>query len=351
MPTEVIKIVRPGDVVVGMGAGSISEFAPRFVQLLDRYANPTRKTKVAVLYGGDSAEREVSLISGRSVLAALIEKGYDAEMIDVTDRLLGSGDLLPLVGPQRPDVAFLAVHGSRAEDGAIQGLCELLHLPYTGSGIRACALAMDKECTKQVLMEAGLPVPQGMLLTSPDQEARLSTEWKPVVVKPNAQGSTIGLSFVEDEIDLQKAIHKAFAYDSSVLVEEWLRGMEISVPVLGDRVLPVVEIVPNTGRYDFASKYLEGATLEVIPARLSPEMTARAQQYALRAHRALSCSGATRTDMIVDGTDFRILEVNTLPGMTPTSLLPNSAASAGIAFPELVDWIVQDALVKYGVKA
>ena len=348
---EVAKIVRPGDIVVAMGAGNISEFAPTFVQLLDSRANPMRKTRVAVLYGGDSAEREVSLISGRSVQTALISKGYDSYLVDVSDLLLSTGELSPLVGEHRPDVVFLAVHGSRAEDGAIQGLCELLHLPYTGSGIRSSALAMDKQSTKQILKSAGLPVANGVHLTSPKEFVRLGNAWKPVVVKPNAQGSTVGLSFVEQEKDLAAALEKAFAYDTSVLVEDWMRGMEISVPVLGDRVLPVVEIVPATGKYDFASKYLEGATQEIVPARLTPEMTARAQDYALRAHQALGCAGATRTDMIVNGEDFCLLEVNTLPGMTKTSLLPNSAASVGLAFPELVDWIVQNALVRHGVKA
>jgi D-alanine--D-alanine ligase len=174
-------------------------------------------------------------------------------------------------------------------------------------------------------------------------------------VKPNAQGSTVGLSFVETEEQLRPAIDKAFAYDDAVLVEEWVRGMEISVPVLGEKALPVVEIAPRSGRYDFASKYLPGATDEIVPARLPDKVQQRAQEIALQAHRALGCEGATRTDMIVpepyENAEPVVLEVNTLPGMTATSLLPNSAKAAGIDFDDLVEWMVEDALGRHGAKA
>jgi len=315
--------------------------------MLDQYADPTRKTRVAVLYGGDNGEREVSLISGPSVLKALLAKGYDAWLADPTEMLVGKGSLSAITGAHRPDVVFLALHGTYLEGGGAQGLCELLHLPYTGSGLLASALAMDKEQTKQRLALAGLPVARGVLLTSATQDIELSP---PLVVKPNAQGSTVGLSFVETAEALPGAIDRAFAYDLAVLVEEWIQGVEISVPVLGDRVLPAVEIVAASGRYDFASKYREGATEEIVPARLSPEITEKVKAYALKAHRTLGCQGATRTDMIIRGDEIFILEVNTLPGMTPTSLLPNSARAAGISFEDLVDWIVQDALVRHAQK-
>ncbi|MEA2552271.1 MAG: D-alanine-D-alanine ligase, partial [Fimbriimonadaceae bacterium] len=348
---KVAALAKPGDVIVGMGAGNISEFAPALIEELDRQpptANRQQSLKIVVAYGGDSAEREVSLHSGREVAAALKSKGYAAELIDFTEVLLSKGDLAKLTGPDRPDAVFLAVHGTHAEDGAIQGLLELLHIPYTGSGIQASALAMNKDLTKSILKAQGLRVPDGVLLKSRMDECRIKA---PAVVKPNAQGSTVGLSFVENEEDLKPAVERAFAYDEAVLVEEWVRGMEISVPVLGDRPLPPVEIVPKGGRYDFASKYLPGATEEIVPARLPESTLQRAKEIALQAHKALNCEGATRTDMIVpEGDEPVVLEINTLPGMTATSLLPNSARAAGISFENLVEWMLEDALKRHAAK-
>jgi D-alanine--D-alanine ligase len=384
-------MVRPGDVVVGMGAGNIAEFAPALLKELARVgarlALPAHvgssevgkagfaPTRVAVIYGGDSAEREVSLLSGREVHAALKGRGYDSKLVDISETLIKTGDLSHFTGDNRPDVAFFAVHGTNAEDGAIQGLFELLHIPYIGSGIQASALAMDKQLTKTRLKEKGIRVPEGVLVTSPDDAVSLKA---PVIVKPNAQGSTVGLSFVERDEDVRAAVERALQYDSAALVEEWVVGTEISVPVLGDRVLPVVEIAPVGGKYDFASKYTPGATEEIVPARLPAGVLAEAQSIALRAHTALGCKGATRTDMIVrslsplppspfsdlseepqslnrrengeGGVEIFALEVNTLPGMTATSLLPNSARAAGIEFDELVQWLVEDALTRYAAK-
>lgn len=359
LPRAVLEIVKEGDVVVGMGAGNISEFAPAFVEELkraglgsDQHRNtpaPNGRLRIAVVYGGDSAEREVSLLSGRCVQDALRAKGHDAYLVDVSELLLSTGDLGQFVGPRRPDLAFLAVHGTNAEDGAIQGLFELLHIPYTGSKIQSSAIAMDKQRTKEILAAHGLPVPRGQKV-----EGRgLHTDpllVPPLVVKPNEQGSTVGVSFVFKIEDLEQAIDKALQYDDTVLVEELIEGTEISVPVLGDRALPPVEIVPVGGTYDFESKYTPGATEEICPARLDPDVFQKAQEYALAAHRALGCEGATRTDMIVRNRDCVILEVNTLPGMTGTSLLPNSAKAAGVSFEELCDWIVRDALRKHGAK-
>lgn len=345
LPREVAGMVRPGDLVVGMGAGTIGEFVPEFLKEIDR----SGPTKVAVLEGGDSAEREVSLLSGRAIAKALEEKGYAVTRIDLTDKLLSRGDLSFLVGPNRPDLAFFAVHGTNAEDGAIQGVCELLHVPFTGSSVQSSALCMDKERTKLILTAHGLPVPKGILVNDP--EARFDLPC-PVVVKPNAQGSTVGLSFVDTRDQLSEAIRYALQFGDQVLVEERIVGMEISVPVLGDRALPPVEIVPVSGSYDFASKYEPGATEEICPARLPQEMLDRAMELALAAHRAMGCEGATRTDMMIraETNDIFILEVNTLPGMTGTSLLPNSARAAGISFPDLCDWIAQDALRRHGAK-
>ncbi|MCO5297607.1 MAG: D-alanine--D-alanine ligase [Fimbriimonadaceae bacterium] len=343
LPRHVARLATPGDVIVGMGAGNIAEFPPTLLAELDRKA-PLR---VAVVSGGDSCEREVSLHSGRAVVEALRAKGYATTAWDVTELLLGKGTVAPFIGPDRPDVVFLAVHGTHAEDGAIQGFFELLHLPYTGSGIQASALAMDKQRTKEILSAAGIRVPKGVLLRAPGEPCPIGT---PAIVKPNAQGSTVGLSFVDEPEGLPPAIARAFRYDEAVIVEEWVRGMEISVPVLGDRALPPVEIAPVGGRYDFAAKYVPGQTEEIVPARLPEDVLREAEALALQAHRVMGCEGATRTDMMVGKDGLVVLEVNTLPGLTGTSLLPNSARAVGMSFEELVEWIVEDAVARHGAK-
>lgn len=339
LPREVKKLARAGDLVVGMGAGTISEFGPAFVAELDRPASK----KVVVLYGGDNSEREVSILSGRAVHAALLERGWESRLVDLTTAFLRTGDLSALTGENRPDVVFLAGHGPRQEDGAIQGLLELMHLPYTGSGLRASAIAMDKDAAKATLAAAGLPVPRGQRVRTGD-----AAVWEgPCVVKPNAGGSTVGLSFVERAEDLAPAIALALMYGDECLVEERLVGEEITVPYLVDRTLPTILIKPATGVYDFAMKYTPGATEEIVPAPLDPAIYAESQRLAEAAHRALGCEGATRTDMIVTDRGPVILEVNTLPGMTGTSLLPTAAAAAGIPFGELCERILRDAAERH----
>lgn len=353
LPLQVRKFIRPGDVVVGMGAGTISDFAPQLIQeIQSRPLTGEKPLKIAVLYGGDSSEREVSLHSGRQVFEALKSLGHDAFLIDLTDRVLGAGDLSAFLGPNRPDLAFLAVHGTHAEDGAIQGLLEILQVPYTGSGILASANCMDKEATKRVLRANGIRVPNGVVATSVDDVIEIRP---PVVVKPNAQGSTVGLRFVEEGGDLGGALAYALQFDRAVIVEEWVRGMEISVPILDDLALPPVEIAPASGKYDFESKYTPGATIEIAPARLPESVLHETQRISLACHRLLGCSGATRTDMIVrqdpqnpEQVEIFVLEVNTLPGMTRTSLLPNSAQAAGITFESLCQRLVDDAMRRNG---
>jgi len=350
LPMKVADFVREGDVVVGMGAGNIAEFAPAFIKEWDRRRATGDRGggEIAVLFGGDSSEREISILSGREILASLTRQGFKARLVDVTDLLLSKGDLSQFIGPGRPDLAFLALHGTHAEDGAIQGLLELLHIPYTGSGIQASALAMDKRLTKEILSKNGIRVAEGRFVTSTDEEIDLRP---PLVVKPNAEGSTVGLSFVDTDEELRPAIERALTYGTGVLVEEFLKGMEISTPVLGDRALLPVEIAPVSGRYDFASKYTPGATEEIVPARLPESVLKQAQELALKAHTLLGCEGATRTDMIVRGDELFVLEVNTLPGMTQTSLLPNSAKAAGMEFDALVRWLLTDALRRHEAKA
>lgn len=345
LPLQVAKLAKAGDVIVGMGAGNIAEFGPRIIEELDRTG---RNLEIVVIYGGDSAEREVSIHSGRAIKAALESLGHKATLLDLTEQLLRGGDLSSLIGKDRPDLAFLAVHGTHAEDGAIQGLLELLHIPYTGSGIQASATAMDKALTKTVLEQHGIRVPMGVHLTDVNQPVTIQA---PLIVKPNSQGSTVGLRFVERDEDVAAAVANAFAYDREVLVEEWIRGIEISVPVLDDQPLPPVEIAPASGFYDFASKYTPGATNEIVPARLPAHIMEASQALALKVHQALGCAGATRTDMIVRGEEIFVLELNTLPGMTGTSLLPNSARAAGISFEELCQRLVDDAMKRNAAKA
>lgn len=345
LPRVVKAQLQPGDVVCGMGAGNIHEFAPDLIREIER--DIRSKLAVAVVYGGDSSEREVSILSGNCIAKALEKAGYDVETYDVTNMLLRKGAMLEFTGSIRPDVAFLAVHGTHAEDGAIQGYFELLHIPYTGSGILASALAMDKERTKQILSAVGIRVPKGQLISSPKEKVDIPL---PAVVKPNSEGSTVGLSFAKTEKELKEGIRKALQYPGGALIEEWVEGMEISVPVLCGQALPPVEICPKEGGYDFSNKYTVGATEEIIPARLPKELLDEAQRVAILAHNTLGCYGATRTDMMVRDGQLYVLEVNTLPGMTTTSLLPNSAQAAGISFEELCKKIVEDALIRNGAK-
>jgi len=336
LPREVRRLSEPGDVVVGMGAGNISDFVPAFVNEMAR----GRVRRVAVIAGGDSPEREVSLHSGRAVLGALQRLGYDAYLLDIADLLLGKGDLSQLTSDKRPDLCFLAVHGVRSEDGALQGLLECAHVPYTGSGVLANALAMDKEMTKQALARENIPIAKGVLVREGDD----LPQWPaPLVVKPNAQGSTVGLTFVKQDSEVGAAAEKAFVYGGEVLVEEFLEGPEITVPCLGDRALAPIEIVAGSGEYDFATKYTPGEATKHCPARISDEDTRKAQEHAVKAVRALGCKGVTRTDMIVTSRGPVVLEVNTLPGMTGTSLVAISAQNAGMTFDDLVEWMVRDA--------
>jgi UDP-N-acetylmuramate--L-alanine ligase len=343
LPRVVKALLRPDDVVVGMGAGTISEFTPDLIREIDRDARPQKS--IAVIYGGDSSEREVSILTGNAIAKALTAQGHLVTKYDVTDLLLRKGSLIEFTGSIRPDLAFLAVHGTHAEDGAIQGLFELLHIPYTGSNILSSANAIDKEQTKKLLSQAGIRVPQGQYLAFENEEIRISA---PAVVKPNREGSTVGITFAETDEQVRQGVRKAMQYPGGCLIEEWIKGMEISVPVVGDRVLLPVEICPVSGEYDFANKYTPGATEEVCPARLSESQLQEAMAIARKAHDTLGCSGATRTDMLVRGEEIIVLEVNTLPGMTATSLLPYSAKVSGIAFDDLCEMLVEDALSRNG---
>lgn len=344
LPRFLASMAKPGDLIIGSGVGNIGEMGPLLVAELKRSGT----TKVAVVYGGDNREREVSLHSGKMAYEALQSKGYDVIMVDLAEHLLTKGDLSLFVGPNRPDVIFLATHGERYEDGAVEGLFELLHIPYTHSKIRASTIAWDKQFLKQYLAGYGLPVAPGILLKKvPEKRPDLPL---PLVVKPNDQGSTIGVYFVDKEEDLMPAIQKAFRYSNEILVEKWLKGMEITIPVFAGQTLPIVEIIPNREHYDFEAKYVPGAAEEIAPARISDEIAEKVRAIATSIYDHLGCMGVIRVDMILEDNLPYILEVNTIPGMTPTSLLPTSVKASPLSFADLCELLVEEALGKLCAK-
>ncbi len=300
-------------------------------------------TRVAVLYGGISAERAVSLSSGRKVLDALREAGFDVVPVEVGTDL---GAVLAALDP-RPDAVFNALHGRFGEDGVIQGVLDWLGIPYTHSGVRASALAMDKAASRAVFGAAGLPVAAGRVIAVAELEGSDPLP-RPYVIKPLNEGSSVGVHIVRGGDNNRHQIAADWAFGSQALVEEFIPGRELTVGVLGDRALAVTEISAAHAFYDYESKYADGGSRHVLPASLHPQAHRQALDLALAAHRALGCRGATRADFRYDDTEGEpgrlvLLEVNTQPGLTPTSLLPEQAAFCGIAFPALCSWMVEQA--------
>jgi len=298
-----------------------------------------RNSLIGILYGGLSAEREISLRTGAAVEKALAGLGYRVVGIDA-DR-----DLPAQLRSSGVEVAFLALHGRYGEDGTVQGMLELMGIPYTGSGVLASALAMDKVATKKILLHHELPTPGFMVLErGADRKALLERcRHFPLVVKPAREGSTIGISIAHDRDELEAGLDEALQCDSLVLVEDYIAGAEVTVSVLGDEVLPIIQIVPKGGFYDYQAKYTAGQTEYLLPAPLPPVIYERLQQVSLQACRVLGCRGAARVDFMVREKEFYCLEVNTIPGMTETSLLPKAAAEAGMSFAELVERMLLDA--------
>ncbi|MFT8951861.1 MAG: D-alanine--D-alanine ligase [Gluconobacter sp.] len=302
--------------------------------------------KVAVLYGGTSSERPVSLVSGNAAISALREKGHEVTPVDVGADIAVTIQALKAA---TPDVVFNALHGPKGEDGAIQGVLEWMGLPYTHSGIRASAVAMDKGATRMLLAAAGLPIAEGRVIT-PEELAEADPLPVPYVVKPVAEGSSVGVEIIRQGDNRRAEIAKNWRFGKEALVEAFVPGRELTAGVMGDRALAVTDILPaeTAAFYDFEAKYKAGGSRHVVPAELPESVTERALDYALRAHQILGCSGASRTDFRYDDeTDTLIvLEVNTQPGMTPTSLLPEQAAYCGISYPDLCNWLVQEALTR-----
>lgn len=296
-------------------------------------ANP----KVVVLMGGPSREREVSLSSGRECATALRSEGFDVHEVDAGD------DVAQKLRDLAPDVVFNALHGRWGEDGCVQGILEWLHIPYTHSGVLASALAMDKQRSKEVYRRNGLPIVDSILAPKGDVCARHMMA-PPYVVKPNAEGSSVGVYLVMDGANTPPQLDAAMP--DIVMVEAFAKGRELTTTVLGDRALGVTEIITD-GWYDYDAKYAPGGSRHVIPAQLPAEITAACLDYAVRAHDALGCKGMSRTDFRWDDTrgldGLVLLETNTQPGMTPTSLAPEQAAHVGMSFGSLCRWLVEDA--------
>jgi D-alanine-D-alanine ligase len=349
--------------------------------------------RVAVLMGGPSPEREVSLLTGRQIAAAFDQARYDVLPVEITidGKWLLRPDLALPAPAQRPgvpastattalaatdgargpvpvsfevaveqervDVAFIAMHGPYGEDGTVQGLLELLGLPYTGSGVLASALAMDKLRSRQLFAWHRIPVPTYLGVTSEDWQDHEAVHQSvaekfgyPCVVKPNAVGSSIGVSLVRNPTQLDHAVDDALAYGPLVLIEEYVRGTELTCGIIDDPqtghpvALPLIEVVPHAEFYDYQAKYATGGSDHFVPARIHETLAQSATALALRAYQALGCEGMSRVDMIARGDQIVVLEINTIPGMTATSLLPDAAKAAGISFAQLLDRIVACAL-------
>jgi D-alanine-D-alanine ligase len=354
----------------------------------------TRKIRVGVLAGGASAERQISLASGMGIREHLSPDRYDVVMLDPLALMAGNPalsdeqralgrhlaehggtpealpardqelpaamqeqmrrasaalvpateGLMPTGGRERIDVAFIALHGPWGEDGKLQGLLETLGIPYTGSGVLASALAMDKVMAKTVLAANGLDVPEGEVVTSPADTPSIVP---PSVVKPVENGSSVGVTMVDDAADYPGAIAEALKHDRRALVEERIAGRELTVGVIGAdelQALPVIEIVSKRAFFDYRAKYDATESDELCPAPIPDEIARHAQAVAVRAHKALGCRGISRTDLMWDGRRMVVLEVNTMPGMTPNSLVPKAAKVAGISYGELVDRLIGWAL-------
>ncbi len=305
--------------------------------------------KIGVLMGGLSAEREVSLKSGAAVMGSLTRQGYTVCAIDVNT------EVALTLRRENVDVAFIALHGRYGEDGIIQGLLEMMHIPYTGSGVLASALGMNKAQARSLFIAAGLTTPPCVLLTEkgcdPCEEKAISKTnpppfGYPVVVKPISEGSSVGVTIVENPSALDAALNEAFRFGPKILVEQYISGTEVHVGILDQAPLGAIEIRPKTGFYDYTAKYVKGMSEHIFPADLPPNVYKEILEWGRKAHLALGCSGYSRADFILDRAyKPYLLEVNTLPGMTETSLLPEIARGVGVSFDQLVEKILATASI------
>lgn len=340
------------------------------------------KLKVAVLMGGKTPEHEVSLVTGREIVCHLdkrkykvlpvvisrdghrwqsksvqeiirhspagVEKADHKKRIRGGEALLPKGESLPFRLKGKPDVVFIAMHGPFGEDGTVQGMLELAGLPYTGAGILASSLGMNKIMFKKVMEREKIPMAEYFLMERKNKESKILRNFKlPVVVKPADQGSSVGVSLVRQKKELKRALKEAFKYSPTIIIEKYLPGTEVSCGVLGNEkpvALPVIEIIPKKEFFDYQAKYDETQCDEIVPARISKKLTRQVQELAIRVFRAIDCQGLGRVDMILSGNKPYVLEINTIPGLTPVSLFPKEAAAAGISYRELLDKIISLAL-------
>jgi D-alanine-D-alanine ligase len=298
-----------------------------------------KNKKIAVLMGGLSAEREISLKTGQAVLKALLANGCDAVAIDV------GRDLPAQLRAVAAELAFICLHGRYGEDGTVQGMLEMMHIPYTGSGVMSSSMVMDKLVTKQLLLYHEISTPGFVVYRAGDDPEEVMSRCRhfPLVVKPAREGSTIGISIVHDLAELEAGLEEAIKHDDLVLIEDFIQGDEVTVSVLNNEPLPIIKIVPKSGFYDYESKYTPGQTEYLLPAPLEAVLYNRLQEVSVAACKALSCRGVARVDFMVREREFFCLELNTIPGMTETSLLPKAAAEAGVPFNVLVMQILADA--------
>ncbi|MDD4895103.1 MAG: D-alanine--D-alanine ligase [Candidatus Omnitrophica bacterium] len=305
--------------------------------------------RIGVLMGGPSTEREISLKSGKAVYESLSQAGFEVSAIDIkTD---GRDENIKLIESLGIDVAFIALHGRFGEDGQIQEILDTLKIPYTGSGVKASRLAMDKIASRKIFEASGLSVPRYKTEEKVSYDSARERGFNgfvlPLVIKPASHGSSIGLSIIEKEEYLDKALELAFSFDERIIIEEYIRGREVTVGILDEKFLPVIEIIPKKGFFDYEAKYHAGLTDYMVPAELPDEIAARIQEAALSAHKLLGCCGCSRVDLIIDSSNTPfVLEVNTIPGMTATSLLPKAAKVAGIDFSRLCTKLIELAYEK-----
>lgn len=295
-----------------------------------------KRKKIAVLYGGRSSEREISIKSGAAVLGSLIKLGYNAKGIDAAENLVEK------LKKEKIEIAFIALHGRWGEDGTVQGLLEIMGIPYTGSGVLGSSIALDKAIMKLLFDATGIPTPACLISTSSD----IAAFPLPFVVKPANEGSTIGISIVREKKGIARAIRLARRYDRKIVIEEYIKGSEITVAVVNNKALPVIEVRPTSGFYDFHAKYTKGMTEYIVPAEIKKATAKKAQDIALRVYGLFELSGCARIDMLVRGNNPLVIDVNTSPGMTETSLVPKAWAHLGGTFDGLVEEILKGAKLK-----
>jgi len=296
-------------------------------------------TKIAVLMGGASSEREVSLSSGKAMFAACAALGYDAISVEFENDILSHLDTLKSV-----DIVLIALHGGIGENGRIQGMFESLGIRYTGSDALSSAICMDKHISKLLAEDVGIATPRWKRIRKGQSIYKNEFDY-PFVVKPNSEGSTIGLTIVHNENDYDSAVEEAFKYDDEILIEEFISGKEITVSIVGEDVLPIIEIRPEHGLYDYECKYTKGMTEYICPAELNEDLTKRIKQTAFEVYKLLKCRHYGRVDLRLDNNNQHwFLELNTLPGMTDTSLVPKAAKATGISFEQLIGKIIKQSL-------